>query len=347
MKKLLILLLLCLPLTVRAQAAEFTAPGVPEAGAQYMPQEQDSFGSALHSMLQKVLQELRPNLREAARSALGVFAGVLAVSVLGPVQEKNNLGMRMVLTLAVSAALLGNAHAMIRLGTRTVEEMSDYGRLLLPVMAAALAAQGGLTASAALYTGTAVFDAVLSRLISALLCPMVYLFLALAVANSAIGEGMLKKLRDLLKTFISWCLKTILTVFTTYMSITGVVSGTTDAAALKATKVTISTMVPMVGSILSDASEAVLVSTGVMKNAAGIYGILAMLAIFLSPFLQIGVQYLVLKATAAVCGVFAPASAAELIEDFSTAMGMLLAMTGAACLLLLISTVCFMKGAQG
>ena len=161
MKKLLILLLLCLPLTVRAQAAEFTAPGVPEAGAQYMPQKQDSFGSALHSMLQKVLQELRPNLREAARSALGVFAGVLAVSVLGPVQEKNNLGMRMVLTLAVSAALLGSAHAMIRLGTRTVEEMSDYGRLLLPVMAAALAAQGGLTASAALYTGTAVFDAVL------------------------------------------------------------------------------------------------------------------------------------------------------------------------------------------
>ena len=98
-----------LRLTVRAQAAEFTAPGVPEAGAQYMPQEQDSFGSALHSMLQKVLQELRPNLREAARSALGVFAGVLAVSVLGPVQEKNNLGMRMVLTLAVSAALLGSA----------------------------------------------------------------------------------------------------------------------------------------------------------------------------------------------------------------------------------------------
>ena len=29
------------------------------------------------------------------------------------------------------------------------------------------------------------------------------------------------------------------------------------------------------------------------------------------------------------------------------AMSMLLAMTGAACLLLLISTVCFMKGAQG
>ena len=142
-------------------------------------------------------------------------------------------------------------------------------------------------------------------------------------------------------------LKILLTVFTTYVGISGAVAGTTDAALLKTTKVTIASVVPVVGGILSDASEAVLVSTGVMKNAAGIYGILAMLAIFLSPFLQIGVQYLVLKATAAVCSVFAPASAAELIEDFSTAMGMLLAMTGAACLLLLISTVCFMKGARG
>ena len=120
--------------------------------------------------------------------------------------------------------------------------------------------------------------------------------------------------------------------------------GTTDAAALKATKVTISSVVPVVGGILSDASEAVLVSAGLMKNAAGIYGILAVLAVFLSPFLKIGVHYLILKLTAAVCGIFGEKGLTELIGDFSTAMGLLLAMTGSECLLLLISTVCFLKG---
>ena len=34
----------------------------------------------------------------------------------------------------------------------------------------------------------------------------------------------------------------------------------------------------------------------------------------------------------------------KLIGDFSTAMGLLLAMTGSECLLLLISPVCFLKG---
>ena len=87
-----------------------------------------------------------------------------------------------------------------------------------------------------------------------------------------------------------------------------------------------------------------LVSAGVMKNAAGIYGILAVLAVFLEPFLRIGIHYLMLKATASVCAIFGSGRMTGLIEDFSSAMGLLLAMTGATCLLLLISTVCFMKG---
>ena len=60
--------------------------------------------------------------------------------------------------------------------------------------------------------------------------------------------------------------------------------------------------------------------------------------------MKIGVQYLILKLTAALCALFGAKRLTELIFDFSTAMGLLLAMTGSECLLLLISTVCFLKG---
>lgn len=323
----------------------FTAPTVPKQGAAYMPEETASFGSGLWELVQKVLGELTPEWRQAAGVGLTLAAVVLLVSLLKTAQPDGLRGMKMAGAMAIGMLLLQGANTMIALGAETVEELSQYGKLLFPVMTAALAAQGRLTSSAALYTGTAVFDAVLMNLISRLLVPMVYLFLALAVANSATGEGILKKLRDLVKGFSTWCLRILLTVFTTYMSITGVVSGTTDAAALKATKVTISSVVPVVGGILSDASEAVLVGAGVMKNAAGIYGILAVLALFLAPFLRIGVHYLTLKAAASVCAIFDAGGMSELIEDFGSAMGMLLGMTGASCLLLLISTVCFLKGA--
>lgn len=346
MSKFLLVVILIFSLAIPASAAELTAPTVPQSGREVMPEKTDSFGDGLLKLLENALGQLQPDLKEASRVSLGVVAAVMMVSLLQSFSGSVKTAAEFAGTTAIAAGLLLSANSLIRLAAETITEISEYGKLLLPVMTAAMAAQGGVSSSAALYTGTALFDAVLSSLISRLLVPMVYLFLALAAANSAMGEDLLKQMRNVAKGLISWCLKILLTVFTTYIAITGVVSGTTDAAALKATKVTISSVVPVVGGILSDASEAVLVSAGLMKNAAGIYGILAVLAVFLSPFLKIGVQYLILKFTAALCALFGAKRLTELIGDFSTAMGLLLAMTGSECLLLLISTVCFLKGVE-
>jgi stage III sporulation protein AE len=128
------------------------------------------------------------------------------------------------------------------------------------------------------------------------------------------------------------------------MTITGVVSGTADASALKATKLTISGMVPVVGNILADASDAVLTSAAVLKSAAGVYGLIAFAAIWIAPFLRLGLQYLLLKATGALCCSFGGKRIGNLVSDFSAAMGLLLAMTGTMCMLLLISCICMMKG---
>lgn len=344
MKHLIPMLLLVLSLALPVSAMEITAPEAPESAAEIMPENTENFTDAVLELLQTAILRLRPDLAEACRVSISVISVVILASVLNTFTGSVKKLTYTVGTAAIAGILLLNTRSMIGLASDTVCQMSDYGKLLYPVMTAALAAQGGLTTSAALYTGTAAFNTLLCNLISKLLVPMVYIFLALAVGNGAVGEDILKRLRDFAKNVVSWGLKTVLTVFTTYMSITGVVSGTTDAAALKATKVTISSVVPVVGGILSDASEAVLVSAGLVKNAAGIYGLLVILALFLEPFLRIGIQYLMLKATAVLSSIFGSKEMSGLIEDFGTAMGLLLAMTGSVCLLLLISMVCFLKG---
>lgn len=344
MTKVIIALLLCVSLIVPADALEITAPEAPASAADKMPEKTESFLDGLFELLYKAVCAVRPDFREAIRLCVALIVAAIMMSVLRSFSDTVKASADLIGTIVAASALFTSASSMLKLGAQTIRELSDYGKLLFPVMTAAMAAQGGVTASAALYTGTAVFDALLGSLISSLLLPLVYLYLALATANNALGEELLKKLCDMIKNALSWCLKTVLMVFTTYMGVTGVVSGTTDAAALKATKVAISSVVPVVGGVLSDASEAVLVSAGIMKNAAGIYGILAILAVFLEPFLRIGIHYLLMKGTAAVCGIFAPKRMTGMIEDCTAAMGLLLAMTGAVCILLLISTVCFMRG---
>ena len=128
------------------------------------------------------------------------------------------------------------------------------------------------------------------------------------------------------------------------MTITGVVSGTADAAAGKAGKIAISGAVPVVGGILSDATDAVLLSASVLGGGAGVWGILTVIAIFCAPAIGIGVRYLLLKVTGAVAASLGSGRCAALIGDFAAAMGLLLALVSTQAVLLLISAVCFLKG---
>ena len=344
MRKILILIILTLLIIMPVRAMEFTAPTAPEEVEQMLPAETESFSEGLWKIFQDATKKLHPEFVSAAGCCIALLAVVLLASLFNAMPGEQKRVIRLVSAIAVGTILITRSNTMVSLCVDTIEQLSEYGKLLLPVMTGALAAQGGTTGATALYAGTVAFDTVLIILITKLLVPLVYLFLALTIANAATGAELLKKLRDFLKWLMSWSLKTILYVFTGYMTITGVISGTTDASLVKATKLTISGVVPVVGGILADASETVILSAGVMKNAVGVYGLLVIGAIWLTPFLQIGVQYLLLKLTAAVCSVFGVKEASDVMDGFSAAMGILLAMAGAVCFMLLVSTICFMKG---
>ena len=341
----ILLLFFLLPvLVLPASGLEILPPEVPPSGRELMPEDTSDFSRGFSEILRKALSAAAPALTDAMHCSRTLLCAALILSVLKVFSHIPGPTVQIASAVIIAGQLLQRTDSFIRLAADTVTALSDYGKLLLPVMTTALAAQGGIGTSAALYAGTAAFDLILCGILPRFLVPMVYGFLLFATAFAALEQTVLKKMRDFLKWLITWSLKTLLTVYTAYLSITGIVSGTADAMALKAAKTTISAAVPVVGGILSNASEALLVSAGLIKNAAGIYGILAALAVFLGPFLRIGAHGLVLRLTAALCSLLGSKAAETLTEDFSTAMGLLLAMTAASCLMVLISTVCFLKG---
>lgn len=344
MRKLVILILVVLALAIPVSAMDYTAPEAPDDALELMPEENSSFAADLWTVITAGMRAFQPALAQTLATCGMVFLTVMLLSFLNTIPGNASSVTELVGILAVSVLLLNQTNSMIDLARNTITELSEYGKLLLPVMAASMAAHGGVTSSTALYAGTVAFDTVLTTAISKLMVPMVYIYLILSVAAGATGENMLSKLREQVKWLVSWCLKTAVTVFTGYMGVTGVVSGTTDAATVRATKLTMSGMVPVVGGILSEASEAVIVGAGVMKSAVGVYGLVALVAIWITPFIRIGVQYLLLKLTAALCEMFDLKGINGLVGAFSSAMGLLLGMTGAVCVLLLISVICFMRG---
>lgn len=348
MRRVLIFVFLVILLSPAVCAMEFEAPAPPESASEFLPKEADSFGEGLLRLGAAAVEVLSPSLAQTAKICLRVM---LALALVGLVRQLSpglsGKTVELAGTAAVAVLLLEPSASMVSLAVETAAELREYGKLLLPMMASALAAKGGVTASGALFVGTAVVDTVLGAAVNAAAVPLVWMYLSLSIGSAALGGGLLGRLRDLIRWLMEWALKLTLYLFTGYMAVTGAISGAADATATKAAKIAISGAVPVVGGILSDAADTVLLSAAALGSGAGMWGMLTVLAIFCAPVLKIGCQYLMLKVTAALGCALADSCCAGLAGDFAGAMGLLMGLVSTQVVLLLVSGVCFLRGLGG
>ena len=90
---------------------------------------------------------------------------------------------------------------------------------------------------------------------------------------------------------------------------------------------------------MADASVSVLAGAGALKGTVGAAGLIVVLAICLTPFLRLALQYLVYRGAAALCATVAQPKLSGLIDAIGSAFGLVLGMTGAGALVLLVSLV--------
>lgn len=319
---------------------------VPEDAAQLMEDVEPggSFSGGLAAIVRNALQQLNDPIRDSA-AACALLLGIVllcAVAAAGA-QDQANRAVHIAGILALCSAGLLSVRSLVRMGTEAMHELQSFADVFLPVMTAATAASGGFTSSTALQIGTVFFSDLLMHAMTGLFAPAIYLYLGLKAADAAMDGSCLGSTAALMKGALQTGLKAILFLFSAYLAITGIISGSADATTVKAAKLTLSGVVPVVGSMISDASEAVVVSAGLVRNSVGVFGMLAVLGICIGPFLEVAVPYLMLKVCAALCAGFGLKAHVSMLEAMGQALGFVLAMTGTGALLLLVACVCYMR----
>ncbi len=249
--------------------------------------------------------------------------------------------------LAVTAIAVADANSLIGMGREALDAMEHFSKALLPTVTAAAAASGSPGGAVARQVATMLFSDVLMTLTARLLVPLTYAYIASCVAYAALGNEGLKRIAGVLKWGVTSILTAVLLLFVGYLTVSGVIAGSADAMTVKAAKLAMSGLVPVVGGILSDAAETVLAGAGLLKNAVGIFGMLVVVCMCLAPFLQLGIHYLSYKLTAALSATVSGGRVAELIDSIGGAFGLVLGMTGSCALLLLISMVSAITAVTG
>ena len=286
------------------------------------------------------LQLLRKGLKGVVSLLLVVVLCGLAETMLAGVKGREGFSC---LDLAAAAAVAmvagGDFTHLMGLGQRTVLELDQFSKVLLPTIAAATASMGMVGSAAVRQMATMFFCDILLTAIDRLVLPLIQLYIAALCAGSMLRDGRLDAAAEAIKKVVTWTLSGIVMVFTLYLSIAGAVSGTADGAAAKVVKKAIAAAVPVVGNIVSGAADTVMAGAGVLKNTIGVFGVLVVLAACVLPFLQIAVQYLLYKAAALVAGTVGSRNVVKLIDGLGGAFGLLLGAVGSCALLLLISLI--------
>ena len=346
MRQILIFFCLALLCLVPCGGDELQVSGLDELMEQaedYGVSEGTELDSGLSNLFSDALDQLGGLLRASMATALKLLAVVVLCALaesVQPARDKEGLqAVEVAGALSITALTMTDMAAMIGLGRETIGRMDVFSQALLPVMAVLTAATGGVSTAAVHQGATVLFAQLLMTAMDKLLIPLVYAFVAVNCAWAAVGNPGLQKLAGLIKSAVSFLLTAFLLAFVGYLTASGAIAGSVDASAVKAAKLAISRAIPVVGSILADASETVLAGAGVLKGTVGVVGMLVVLAICLTPFLRLALQYLLYKVTAALCAAVAQPRLSQLIDAIGGAFGLVLGMTWAGALLLLVSLV--------
>lgn len=249
-------------------AALAEGEGITEGGVWLLVQ---SFFDALRASLDR-------SLRGAVLLALTVLLTGAADGFASSLGENASRFVPLVGVLCVTTLSAGDLSSLIGLGTATMQDLADLTKLLLPTMAAALAGCGGVFTASAWQVGHALCRRRAHNAHPRAAAPAGLLPHRSCLGGAALPESGLDKLADGLKKLISWLLCGAVTAFTLYLSVSGVLTGSADRAAVKAAQTAVSGAVPVVGSILAESAEMVLSAAHSLRAAIGAAGVLGVLA---------------------------------------------------------------------
>ena len=171
--------------------------------------------------------------------------------------------------------------------SQTIEDSGVFMLSYIPVFSGIVATGGGVT-TATSYQLIVVFAAeMFVSLSSEIIMPLLSLCLSAGIVesiNPSISlSGIVKGISKAVKIIMGLSL----TIFSGLITVQSLVGTSTDSVALRTGKFVVSNLVPVVGNAVSDAYSTVKGSIGILRNATGTFGVIAVFLIVIPPIMSV------------------------------------------------------------
>ena len=220
----------------------------------------------------------------------------------------------------MSTAALRCFNAALSCGTAAVETMSLFTDKLSPLLMTVLIACGKITAASSFQPVFSASVYIISLVIKTCLIPLMTFGAVLSVAGNINSKMQISNFTKVVRSLSKWLMAAIITIFTGISAVYGFSAPALDAVGAKAVKFAVGSMVPVVGTFLSDTLETVVSGTKLMKNAVGVSGIITLCVICAVPIVKIIIMQFMLKITAALAEPLTDSRISKMLWEMSEAI---------------------------
>ena len=295
-----------------------------------------------------VFSLLGENIKTALTTIASVMVVVIIHSILKAISE--NLGNENVSKIAyyieyilIITLVMTNFSSIITEMKETVQNLTGFANTLIPLMITLMMTTGNIVSSGMLQPILLLLITFISNFMTNILIPIALVSTALGIISKISDQAQVGKLSKFLHSSMIWILGTVLTLFVSITSLEGGLTASVDGVTAKAAKTAISSVVPVIGSILGDAVNTIVGCSNIIKNAVGMVGIIVIIAICIRPILQLAVLTVTYYLGAALCEPIADEKVVGILEQMGSTFKIFLAVMFALTALLIIGIAIVMK----
>lgn len=244
----------------------------------------------------------------------------------------------LIITLIVST--FSNCISLVK---NTIQNLVGFSNSLIPILMTLMLTTGAITSAGMIQPILLLLINFIGNAISNFILPVVLISTSLNIISQISDEIKISKIPKFLNSATIWVLGIIMTLFVTVLSLEGSLTQTVDGVTAKTTKAAVSTVIPVVGKILGDATDAVIGCAGILKNAVGFVGVIVILGICLSPIIKLTILTITYYLGSALCQPIADAKIVNLLGSVADTFKTLLAIIFCVTVLLIVGLTIVIK----
>lgn len=267
---------------------------------------------------------------------LTVLAALLAR--LGETFEGNDKQGLVSLTqmVVVSALILVALHSFgvaIGMIQGLVSNLVHFMESLIPLLMVLIAGSGAIASAGIFHPLMLLVTNTVAVLTKRWVLPLVLMATLLELVSLWLPKFSLKTLGGLFRQVGLTLLGGLMTLFLGVMAVEGAAGSVADGVTLRTGKFLANTFVPVIGKMFSDAMEAVLGSSMLLKNAVSVFGALGIIALVAFPLVKLFAMMVLYRVGAAAAEPLGVSGVSEALNLMANALGWLMAVAGAVALM--------------